>query len=349
MKDTRPHFNNDYNHGMHPAILEAFARTNNEGYDGYGTDEWCVEGKAAIYNWINCPSADIHFLVGGTQVNTLMLEAILTRPYQSVLAPNTGHIHVHESGSIERTGHKIELIEPDNGKISAEQLEEIMSAYTANPLKEHITQPKCVYITFATEFGTVYNKKELAAIKAVCEKYNLYLYLDGARFGYGLASKLTDLTIADITKLTDAYTIGGTKCGALFGEALVISRDELKEGIRNYMKMSGALLAKGWTLGLQYYELFKDGLYFDICAKAVERAESLNEWLIDRGFVPFIESSTNQLFYAMENSAVEKLARDINIEVMDPIDETHTVVRICVAWSTTDEDIAKLKEAVERL
>ncbi len=349
--DTRPHFGNDYNHGMHPRILELFTKTNEPGfsYTGYGLDEWCEKGRKEIYKYINCPDADIHFLIGGTQVNVMMIETMLTRPYHSVIAPESGHINVHESGAIEHIGHKIEALPHKNGKISAEQVDELMHAYTVSPLKDHITQPRAVYITFPTEYGTVYTRKELLAMREVCDKYGLYLCIDGARFGYGLASKATDLTIEDITKLTDIYTIGGTKCGMLFGEALVITNDELKPGMRNLMKLSGGLLAKGWALGLQFYALFEEGTYFEICKEAVRKAEDLNDFLVAKGFVPYIESDSNQLFYSVGKDVIEKLDKDVIVEAMDPIDEEHILLRICVSWSTSDEDVKALKDAVERL
>ena len=348
-KDTRPHFNNDYNHGMHPRILELFNETNGQGFDGYGTDEWCERARVEIHKYIKCDSADIHFITGGTLINIIMIETMLTRPYYSVIAPESGHINAHESGAIEHIGHRIEALPHKNGKISAKQIDDLMHAYELSPLKDHITQPKGVYITFPTEFGTVYTKKELTDIREVCDRYGLYLCLDGARFGYGLASSATELTIEDITQLADIYTIGGTKCGMLFGEALIIRNDDLKVGIRNLVKQSGGLFAKGWALGLQFYALFEEGTYFEICKSAVEKAKALDEYLVSKGFVPFIESDSNQLFYSVDKEKTEKLKKLINIEAMDPIDEDHILVRFCVSWSTSDEDIEALKEAVESL
>lgn len=280
--------------------------------------------------------AQVHFLVGGTQTNYLALEVMLRMPYESVIAADTGHISVHESGAIENTGHKVHQLRSENGKLTAEQIAAEAEFYASSPLVEHITHPKAVYISYPTEFGTVYSLEELEAIRKVCDQYGMYLFIDGARLGYGLASTDCDLTIKDIHRLADAFYIGGTKCGAMVGEALVIRTPELGDHFRNFMKMNGALLAKGWLLGLQFAVLLKDGLYFDITASAVRKAERIQAALDEAGCEAFIRSQTNQLFYILPRYAVEKLSEDFIFELDHWQDQDNAVVRFCTAWSTTD-------------
>jgi len=335
---AKPVFVNDYCHGAHPEILRALNDTNSIGYEGYGCDEWCAAAKKEIHKYI-CPNTDIHFFVGGTQVNYVSIELMLTRPFHTVICPESGHIHVHESGSIEHTGRKIHLVPSFNGKLSAEDIEADAARCHLSEFQEHITHPKAVYISYPTETGTIYSKDELLAIRKVCDKYGLYLFIDGARLGYGLASPDCDLTIADICSISDMFYIGGTKCGALFGEALVISNDELKPGVRNYMKMNGAMLAKGWLLGLQYYTLFKDGLYFDITSKAIDYAQQLKKAFADVGVSEYGISQTNQLFYALDRKIVESLEAKLVLERQDYLDGDKILVRFCTAWSTTQDEI----------
>lgn len=342
-------FDNDYNHGAHPAILKALEDTNNNCYPGYGLDEWCRKASDDIHKLIDCPEAQVHFLVGGTQMNTIALEAML-HAFQSVISADTGHIAVHESGAIENTGHKVHVIPSVNGKITAEQIRKNASYYIENELKEHMTQPKAVYLSYPTEFGTLYSKKELEDIAAVCEEYKLFLFIDGARLAYGMASKDCDLTLADITRIADAYYIGGTKCGALFGEAFVTTHPMIQENFRNYMKMNGALLAKGWLLGLQFHTLLEggtDSLYFKINEKAVRQAERIQAALKEAGVQEYIRSQSNQIFVIMKKDMIEAVQKEFVIELDHWIDEDSALVRICTAWSSEDKDVDRLIEIIK--
>ncbi len=342
-------FNNDYNHGAHPAILKALADTNDTSFGGYGQDEVCEAAKEAIYKYIDCPEADIHFVVGGTQANILMIEAAITKKFESVICADSGHINSHETGSIENMGHKLLTLPHTNGKISAEQIAAEAEVFRSSPLQEHITEPRAVYISFPTEYGTIYSKKELVDISAVCKEYNMYLILDGARLGYGLASPSNDVTLADITRLTDAFYLGGTKCGALFGEAIVITDNQMKRGFRSIMKMNGALLAKGWLLGLQYKTLFEDGLYFEITQKAVDYAKPIEAAFKAKGVEAAFDGNTNQLFYIPSEAQIEELKKGFVFEVMDKVDDEHRMIRICTSWSTTYEEVEALVGAINNL
>ena len=341
-------FNNDYNHGAHPAILEALAATNDISFGGYGLDPMCEKASEEIKKYLDCPEAAVHYLVGGTQANFTMIAAAL-RPYQSVISADTGHIHVHETGAVENTGHKIQALPSKDGKISAEQIKEVAELYRTSDIQEHITQPKMVYISYPTEYGTIYSLAELEAIHEVCQNYGLYLYLDGARLGYGLGSSKADLTIKDIARLTDAFYIGGTKCGTLFGEAVVINNPVLNVDFRSYIKQNGAMLAKGWLLGLQFYTLFKDGLYFDITKKAVTYALQIKEAFEAKGIPSFIESYTNQQFFVVENSLMNKLGEKYIFEYDHKIDDNHSCIRFCTSWSSKEEEIQALVADIANL
>lgn len=341
-------FNNDYNRGAHPEILKALQDTNAISYGGYGKDEWCEKASAEIRKYLDCPQADVHFLVGGTQANYVVIESLL-RPFQSVVCADTGHIHVHETGAVEHSGHKIQALPNTDGKISAAQVAEVAQLFVDSPVQEHITQPKVVYISFPTEYGTIYSKQELTDIYQVCRKYGLYLFVDGARLGYGLGSCKSDLTIADLAHNCDVFYCGGTKCGAMFGEAVVFTDPALSADFRSYIKMSGAMLAKGWLLGVQFYTLFKDGLYFDITRKADEYAMLIKEAFAKKGIPSFIESYTNQQFVILENSMIEKLNEKYIYEYDHKIDDDHACVRFCTAWSTREEDVQELISDIEKL
>lgn len=334
-------FNNDYNHGAHPSILEALTDTNDISYGGYGMDPLCEKATEEIKKYLDCPEASIHYLIGGTQANFTVIAAAL-RPYQSVIAADTGHIHVHETGAVENTGHKIQALPSKDGKITAEQIAEQAELYSTSGIKEHITQPKFVYLSYPTEYGTLYSLSELEAIHTVCKKYGLYLFIDGARLGYGLGAPASDVTIQDIARLTDAFYIGGTKCGTLFGEAVVITNPVLNVDFRSYIKQNGAMLAKGWLLGLQFYTLFKDGLYFEITKNAVKYALQIKEAFAAKGIPSFIDSPTNQQFVVVENSIMNKLAEKYVFEYDHKVDDTHNCIRFCTSWSTKEEEIEAL-------
>lgn len=341
-------FNNDYNHSAHPAILEALAADSSNSYGGYGIDPWCEKATEEIKKYLDCPDAAVHYLIGGTQANFTMIAAAL-RPYQSVISADTGHIHVHETGAVENTGHKIQALPSIDGKITAAQIQEQAELYCTSLVQEHITQPKMVYLSFPTEYGTIYSLDELEAIHTVCQKYGLYLFIDGARLGYGLGSPESDVTIRDIARLSDAFYIGGTKCGALFGEAVVITNPVLNIDFRSYIKQNGAMLAKGWLLGLQFYTLFKDGLYFDITKNAVHYALELKAAFHKKGIPSFIESNTNQQFFVVENSLMEQLAQNYVFEYEQKVDDTHSCIRFCTSWSTTEEEVQTLIADLEAL
>lgn len=340
-------FNNDYNRSAHPEIIKALIDTLNNSYGGYGIDEWCDAAKEEIHKYLDCPEAAIHFLVGGTQTNYLALEAMLDRPYYSVIAADTGHISVHEAGAIEHTGHKIHQLRAVDGKISAQQIENEARSCSENPLVEHITHPKVVYISQPTEYGTCYSLEELEAISDVCDRYDMYLYIDGARLGYGLAA--SDASLADIATLADVFYIGGTKCGFLMGEALVITNPALDFGIRSFMKLNGALLAKGWLLGLQYHTMFKDGLYFEITKHAVDLAMKMKNAFNEAGIRSFIDSPTNQQFFLLNKSQQEALEDKFIFEPFEKYDDVYDVVRFCTSWSSTDAEVDALCETVKGL
>lgn len=341
-------FNNDYNHGAHPAILEALMQTNEESYGGYGKDIWCERAEAEIKKYLDCPQAAVHFLVGGTQANFTVIAAAL-RPFQSVISADSGHIHVHETGAVEHCGHKIEALPAKEGKITAEQIAAQAELFASSGVQEHITQPKLVYLSYPTEYGTVYSKKELEAIHAVCQNYHLYLFIDGARLGYGLGSCQADVTLQDLARVADAFYIGGTKCGALFGEAVVIRNRELQENFRSYMKQNGAMLAKGWLLGLQFYTLFKDGLYFEITKQADAYALQIKQAFEQKGIPAYIESFTNQQFVILNNMQMEALAEKYVFEYEAKIDEAHSCVRFCTSWSTKAEEVEALIADIKKL
>lgn len=341
-------FNNDYNHGAHPSILDALQETNQTAFGGYGLDEYCRAASEEIKKYLDCPDAAIHFMIGGTQVNYTVIACAL-RPYQSVLCADTGHIHVHETGAVENTGHKITALPSVNGKITAAQIEAEAVAYETSTVPEHITQPKMVYISFPTEYGTLYSLQELEDISKVCRSHGLYLFVDGARMAYGLAAAGNDVTLADLARLTDVFYIGGTKCGTLFGEAVVIINPSLKPDFRSFIKQNGAMLAKGWLLGLQFYTLFKDGLYFEIAKQAVTYALQIRDAFAAKGISSYIESTTNQQFVVLENSIMNRLAENYIYEFEGTVDENHSIVRFCTAWSTLPEEVDALIADIAKL
>ncbi len=331
-------FNNDYSCGAHPRILNALAQTNTQSYGGYGLDEWCDKAQVEIKKYVG-ESADIHFLVGGTQTNVTVICACL-RPFESVISAKSGHINVHETGAVEHAGYKITALEHTNGKICASQIDALMQEYEQSDIKEHIVTPKMVYISQSTEYGTVYTLAELEQIHNVCKRYGLYLFVDGARLGYACA--VSDVTLADLSRLCDVFYIGGTKCGALFGEAVVITNDSLKPYFRSYIKQNGAMLAKGWLIGLQFYTLFCDGLYFEITKSAVDKAKALKQAFAVAGIPSYIDSDTNQQFVVLENWLMDALSKKYLFEFETKIDDLHSCVRFCTAWYTEQSDINEL-------
>ena len=339
------YFNNDYSEGCHSCVLEKLIATNMEQTPGYGEDHYCREAADHIRRICENDSLSVHFLVGGTQTNMTVIAAAL-RPHQGVLCAESGHIHVHETGAVESTGHKVLSLPSSDGKITAQQIEKAVTAHYADGSFEHIVQPKMVYISNPTELGTIYSKAELTAISAVCRAHKLYLFLDGARLGYGLTAKGNDLTMADIARLCDVFYIGGTKVGALFGEAVVFSNLELSQDFRYLIKQRGGMLAKGRLLGVQFSALLEDGLYFEISKKANTLADRIRDTLDSLGYPYLVPGVTNQIFPILPDAVLEKLAKEFSFSEQERVDETHRAIRFCTSWATTEENVTALCEAL---
>ncbi len=337
----------DYLEGTHPKILERLLETNMEQTAGYGMDPHCDRARTLIKEACECPAADVHFLVGGTQTNTTVIASVL-RPYQGVISAHTGHINVHETGAIEATGHKVLPIFSETGKLTAAKVEEMYLEHYNSGNAEHMVQPAMVYISNPTENGTIYFKKELEELHSICKKYDLPLFLDGARLGYGLSAPDNDLTLPDIARLCDVFYIGGTKVGALFGEAIVITKDALKKDFRYFIKQNGGMLAKGRLLGIQFETLFEDGLYFEISKHAIDLAMQVKEALEKNGYEVLIPSTTNQQFPIFSDSFIEKLSEKYAFDYWQRKDETHSVVRICTSWATKEENVKELLKDLEK-
>ena len=340
-------FNCDYQEGAHPRLMQALMESNMVQTIGYGEDEYCKEAKEVIKKMCKCESAAVHFLVGGTQANLTVISSIL-RPHQAVVCAKEGHINVHETGAIEACGHKVMALEGKDGKITGEQIRNVHSAHWADGAHEHVTQPKLVYISNPTELGTIYSKAELEDLRKACDECQMYLFLDGARLGYGLMSKENDLTIEDIAENCDVFYIGGTKVGALFGEAVVITNPMLQEDFRYIIKQKGGMLAKGRLLGIQFLELFKDGLYFEISGHAMKMAELLKNGLTEMGYQFFANSPTNQQFVIVPDEKLNQIQEDFSYEYQGAYDDAHSVVRFCTSWATKEEDVRKLLEAMKK-
>ena len=336
------HFDSDYMEGMHPAILEALVRTNMQKTTGYGLDEYCVAAREAIRKACAAPDAEVHFLVGGTQTNSTVIRALL-RPHEGVVAAATGHIAVHESGAIEAGGHKVLTLPHKEGKISAAQVDEYLEWFYADESFEHMVFPAMVYLSLPTEYGTLYSLAELEAMAEVCRKWNLKLFVDGARLGYGLAAAECDVTLADLARLCDAFYIGGTKCGAMFGEAVVM-RKGLVPHFFTIVKQQGALLAKGRMLGIQFLTLFTDNLYLDIARHAVEQAARLKRAFIERGYELYFDSPTNQVFVTLNDEQEKRLRTATTFTEWERLPDGRLVVRLATSWGTRPEDIAALIE-----
>ena len=339
------YFNSDYLEGAHPSIMKRLAETNMAQSVGYSEDEYCAAAREKIKAACEAPDADVHFLVGGTQTN---LVAIL-RPYQGVIAPTTGHINCHETGAIESTGHKVLALPTDNGKITAQQIEEYYLWHHTSPDFEHIVMPGMVYISYPTEGGTIYSKAELTAIYETCQRCGLPLYIDGARMGYGLMSDECDLTLPELARLCDVFYIGGTKVGALFGEAVVVMNPALKKDFRFFMKQRGGMLAKGRLLGIQFDTLFTDDLYLKISRHAIDMAHQIREIFVSAGYPLLFDSPTNQQYPIMPDSELAEIGKNFGYEYWERVDETHSGVRFCASWATTQENVDALREAVNNL
>ena len=341
------YFNNDYAEGCHQSILDALVKTNMEQTLGYSEDSYCAAAREKIRKACGNDNLAVHFLVGGTQTNLTVIDAAL-RPHQGALCASSGHIHVHETGAVEATGHKVLALPSTDGKITARQVEQAVLAHRADGAFEHIVQPKLVYISNPTELGTLYTKQELEELSAVCQKLGLYLFLDGARLGYGLMAKGNDLTMADIARLCDVFYIGGTKVGALFGEAVVIRNPALAEDFRYIIKQHGGMLAKGRLLGVQFDTLFTDDLYYKISAHADAMADRLRDTLAEIGAPLLVPGTTNQVFAILPDTLLEELAKTVTFSEQERVSDTHRAVRFCTSWATKAENVdtlcRKLKE-----
>lgn len=327
-------FKNDYSEGAHPRVLESLIRTNLEQTDGYGEDPYTLEAYELIKEKIECKDCNIRFVVGGTQSNLLVISQIL-RPHQSVIAAETGHINGHETGAIEATGHKAELIPAPEGKLTPALVEKILSTHT----DAHNVEPKMVYISNPTEIGTLYKKAELEALYNCCKKHGLYLFMDGARMASALTSEYNDIALSDYPKLTDVFYIGGTKCGALFGEVIVFVNEKLFEGFQYAIKQRGALLAKGRLLGLQFGELFKDNLYFELGQHSNDMAMMLKKCFADNGFSFATDSYSNQQFPILPDKLVEELGKKYKYTFVEKYDENSSVIRFVTSWATKKENV----------
>lgn len=338
-------FNSDYCEGAHDRILNALVKTNMEQTPGYGEDHYCKEAANVICERCGREDAQVHFLVGGTQTNMTVIASAL-RSYQGAVCAKSGHINVHETGAVESTGHKVLALPAEDGKICAGQVEELWLSHVHDEAFEHTVQPKLVYISQPTELGTLYTKAELEALYDVCKKYGLYLFVDGARLAYGLSAEGNDVTLETLANNCDVFYIGGTKVGALFGEAVVILNDKLKKDFRYYIKQKGAMLAKGRLLGIQFLELMKDGLYEELGAHADRLADEIRSACEKKGYPFLTPNTTNQVFPIFPNEVLKTWEGVFGYEYQCRIDEHHSAIRLCTSWATTKEQVSALTEAI---
>jgi threonine aldolase len=335
-------FKNDYSEGAHPNILNALIKSNMEQVDGYGEDEYSKSAIKLLKEKIKCDKVDIHMLCGGTQTNLTAISAFL-RPHEAIISASTGHVLVHETGAIEATGHKVISIEVDDGKINPSHIKMALDAHT----DEHMVKPKMVYISNPTEIGTIYKKRELEDLSQCCRTNNLILYVDGARLGSALCSEGNDIQLSDLPKLVDAFYIGGTKNGALMGEALVICKDCLKEEFRYSIKQKGGLLAKGRVIGIQFVELFKDDIYFDLAKHANHMAEVLKSGIKGCGYGFLIDSSTNQIFPILPIGVINKLEEKYSFYIWQKLDGDNSAIRLVTSWATKEEAVKSFIDDLE--
>ena len=335
-------FASDYVAGAHPKVLDKLVETNMEILTGYGSDVYCESAAKKIKKACACPDADVRFLVGGTQTNQIIIDTMLDS-HEGVIAGTTGHVSCHEAGAIEYTGHKVITVPCENGKINAVDIKSTIKNFYEDDSYDHMVFPGMVYISFPTEYGTIYSKSELAQIYDVCKEYEIPLFIDGARLGYGLASDECDITLEELATLCDVFYIGGTKVGALCGEAVVFTHNNAPKHFLTKIKQHGALLAKGRLLGVQFDALFTDELYFKISRHAIILAGKMKKIFADKGYSFFIESPTNQQFIILDNNKLEEISKKVNISIWEKYDDSHTVVRFATSWSTTEEELEYLK------
>lgn len=338
-------FESDYIEGAHPKVLERLVQTNMEQLSGYGDDKYTASAKEKIKKACNCPEAKVSFITGGTQTNQLVISTVL-KPYEGVVAAQSGHVSTHEAGAIEYTGSKVLTIPGHNGKMDACELKNYLSDFYNDGNHEHMVFPGMVYISFPTEYGTIYSKKELTEIYSVTREYKIPLYIDGARLGYGLKSKECDMTLPEFASLCDIFYIGGTKVGALCGEAVVFTKGDEPQHFVNLTKKHGALLAKGRLNGIQFDALFTDDLYFEISEHAIEMAELVKNAFKSKGYKFLIDSPTNQQFIVLENKKMQELSAHVKFCFWEKIDENHTAVRFATSWATKKENVEKLLELI---
>lgn len=335
-------FECDYAEGAHPKVLEALVRTNMETLGRYGNDKYSQSAKEKIKAACECPNAEVYFLTGGTQTNQIVIDSML-KPYEGVVAAQTGHIALHEAGAVEFTGHKVLTLPQMEGKISARALRDLLDLFYADENHEHMVFPGMTYISHPTEYGTLYTKDELTEIYGVCREYKIPLFIDGARLGYGIMSKQSDLALPDIASLCDVFYIGGTKVGALCGEAVVFTKNNMPKHFNTIVKQHGAMIAKSRLIGVQFDALFTDNLYFDISRYAIEMAEKLKAVLREKGIKLLIDSPTNQVFVVLNNKYMASIRDKVEFSFWEPFDESNTVVRFATSWATTEESIEALR------
>ena len=338
-------FESDYITGAHPKVLEALIKTNYEPLPGYGNDKYSARAKEKIKAACEAPDAEVFFVAGGTQTNRIVIDSML-HPVQGVIAATTGHVAAHEAGAIEASGHKVLCVPGHDGKVQASEVEALIKAFYKDASYTHMVFPGMLYISHPTEYGTLYTKAELTALSEVCRAYKIPLFVDGARLGYGLASKQTDVTLGDLCDLCDVFYIGGTKVGALCGEAVVFTHNNTPAHFFTFIKQNGALLAKGRLIGAQFDALFTDDLYFKLGQNAIEMAEELKAICAQKGYKTYLDSPTNQQFFVLENDQCAELSKHVRFSEWERPDEQHTVIRLATSWGTTREDLAALSEVL---
>ena len=340
-------FECDYLEGAHEKILQRLSETNYEKAPGYGNDSYCESARAKIKEACGCSGADVYFLTGGTQTNAIVIDTVLQK-YEGVVAARTGHVNVHEAGAIEYTGHKVLTVPSHEGKMRADELQDMLDGFWQDVTHEHMVFPGMVYLSYPTEYGTLYSKKELTDIAQVCHRFHIPLYMDGARLGYGLMSKSADLTLPEIAEICDVFYIGGTKVGALCGEAVVFTKNNTPKHFLTMVKQHGAMLAKGRLLGIQFDTLFTDNLYFTVSAHAIEMAEKLKEGLKREGYSFYLDSPTNQQFVILTMKQIGELQKQVSFDLWDKLDEEHQVVRFATSWATKEQDVDALLALLDK-
>lgn len=337
-------FKDDYSEGAHENIIRRLASTNRQHAEGYAEDHFCMEASELLRNKMQKPDADIHFVSGGTQANSIVISTML-KPFESVISASTGHIEIHEAGAIEATGHKINTIDSKDGKLNIDLIDKVLTKHT----DEHMVKPKAVYISNTTELGTVYTKNEIIEISKFCKSKNLYFYLDGARLGAALTSVKNDMSLSDIAEWVDVFYLGGTKNGALLGEAIIILNDQLKEGFRYAMKQKGALLAKGRIFGIQFLELFTNDLYFTLAQHANMMAQKLANGIVESGCKLFLQQESNQVFAILPNTTIQLLKQNFSFYIWDEFDENSSIIRLVTSWATEEEKIQRFIDQLKSI